>query len=220
MYGVYWESENKPALQIDAGNGGSNIVDFTNASRPDSADPIVDNSGARNFVAVEQNGLHWSRFIVARQAAAGGPVIDLNGLTGLLSLFAGAQLQLQNPAATANWFASVLADNRMQLTSAQAADLFLSGSGFHATGVGTFDAGVGLETAGHNHGHTHGNHAHLHSHVLNPPVGAIVNSLGFDAGGNLVTQAGPVSATTATDNTAATPALDATGESATHTHKG
>lgn len=94
-------------------------------------------------------------------------------------------------------------------------DLFAIGNTGNArlAGILTAVGGVGNETVGHSHGHTHGSH----DHTLNIQGGTIVTAIGFDAGGNLVAASGPnplvhVSGTT--------PALDAAGESAVHTHKG
>lgn len=116
VYAVYYEEENKPALQIDAASAGSNVVEFSNCVRPDGANPIADNSGAINSVLIDQGGQHWTRLIVGSHVGTGA-VVDINGSE--LGVLRGGTLRFQNVAADTNWTDSVLADGRKSITSPQ-----------------------------------------------------------------------------------------------------
>lgn len=116
VYGVYYEEENKPALTIDAASSGINVVEFSTCVRPDGANPIVDNSGAINYVLIDQGGQHWTRLIVGTHVGTGA-ALDLNGTE--FGVLRGATLRFQNAAADTNWTESVLADGRKSITSPQ-----------------------------------------------------------------------------------------------------
>ena len=123
MYGIYFETENKPALTIDAGSAGKNVVEFLTAARPDGASPIVDNSGAVNFILLEAGGLHWTRLFIANELNTLG-YLDLT--PAILQLRRGALMRLQNAAEDANWDMQVLANKTLQVSSAQLAALNLA----------------------------------------------------------------------------------------------
>lgn len=124
MYGVYWESENKQALQIDASNSGQNIVDFAHAARNDGASPVTDNSGGTNFIILNAaNNLHSRLFVVGQDTAAGNSMsLDGAGANTELRLF-GARIRWQDNPLTTNWTAIVDANKRLFFSSAQKAGL-------------------------------------------------------------------------------------------------
>jgi hypothetical protein len=62
IYGLYQEGGNTPAVQIDLGGGGNNVVECTTCLRPDNLYPFVDNStSGQNFLLFEAGGLHWTK---------------------------------------------------------------------------------------------------------------------------------------------------------------
>lgn len=117
LYGVYYEAQNAPAIQIDAGNSGSNICFFTTGTRQDGASPILDNAGGYNMIYQEQGGAGFNQLHVK------DPSTDTKYIhTTYDSLFhaGGASTRWQNPAQTANWTATAQ-DSTLDLvlTSAQ-----------------------------------------------------------------------------------------------------
>lgn len=115
--GVYFESENKPALTIAAGSSGQNFVHFTNCSRPDAADPIVDSSGASNTVILEQGGLHYRRIQIGPTTAA---YLTLAAGVTALTFQKGATARFKNVAEDANWDFQAQVDRSFLVSSAQA----------------------------------------------------------------------------------------------------
>lgn len=115
--GVYFESENKPALTIAAGSSGQNFVHFTNCSRPDAADPIVDSSGATNTIVLEQGGLHYRRIQIGPTTAA---YLMLEAGTTAATFQKGAAARFKNAAEDCNWDFQAQADKSFLVSSAQA----------------------------------------------------------------------------------------------------
>ncbi len=142
FYGTYFESQNVPALQLDAG-AASNIVEFTNCSRPDATDPIIDNSAAVNFITYHQGGLHQTRLLVG-SSNPNGPYFDFLGSSGTAQFLNGAQFRFQGADQTSNWYLQAIAGGRLSVSSAQAVPLLVQNALQVSGDISSMKVGSGL----------------------------------------------------------------------------
>jgi hypothetical protein len=113
---VYVEDENKPCLTMDVGGGAGNIVDFAVCTRPDGADPIVDNTvSGLNRINLPQGGLHMTRLNI------GGilnTLPNVNLTPTQLQLNEGASARFEADGAASTWTLGNTTPD-LELTTAQ-----------------------------------------------------------------------------------------------------
>lgn len=125
MYGVYFESQNCPALTFAPSGGGRNVIEFDNCSRIDGLSPIIGDLVAVNFISLNQgSGLHWKKLVVGSDLA-NQPNLVIDGTAGAADFNAGMQAIFQNAAATTNWSQYCYTDGRLLLGSASAKSFLL-----------------------------------------------------------------------------------------------
>lgn len=129
-WGVYYETENKPGLQIDLGNSGYNVITFSTCARGDGVSPIVNNStAAANFIYLDENGPHWRRMIFSGEVI-GDPAVDIDGVAGVAGMLSGAKARFTNPGNPATvLYDMYCTDDGLVVTSAQGKPVNFSGIG-------------------------------------------------------------------------------------------